>query len=81
MTAPAAHLAQVVASFARAIAAGEMTVVPAIADVFASADRNTVIALSELQDLASLCDDRHLPNEAARIRRWVNWPGGSGGNS
>jgi hypothetical protein len=29
------------------------------------------IDVAELQALAGICDDAHLPIEAARIRRWI----------
>ncbi len=60
------HLAMVIESLAWMIADGTLTLVP---DMWA--DDGQVIDIQELQRLAALCDDRHLPIEAARIRRWL----------
>ena len=44
-------------------------IVAALADAIAAGDVEPSIA--ELRALAQLCDQRHLPLEAARIRRWL----------
>lgn len=62
----AAYLRNVVECLARQIAEGET---PIVDDMFTEAN---AIDLEEMRRLAALCDERGLPAEAARIRRWLN---------
>jgi hypothetical protein len=62
------HLQTVVECLANQIADGST---PIVDDLFTHPDRDA-IDLEEMRRLAQLCEDRHLPIEAARIRRWLS---------
>ncbi len=58
-------LQEIVAGLAQQIADGSL---PIVDNMFTEPH---AIDLEEMARLARLCDDRHLPREAARIRRWL----------
>lgn len=60
-------LAEIVACLAHQIADGFSPIV----DDMVTAPDPYAIDLEEMRRLAQLCEDRHLPIEAARIRRWL----------
>jgi hypothetical protein len=62
-----ATLPEIVACLARQIAEG---FTPVVDDMATHPNRNA-IDRAEMQRLADLCDARHFPVEAARIRRWL----------
>jgi hypothetical protein len=65
------QLADVVTGLAWMIAVGDLDLVPREIDTLQTSDPNKAISIENLQEIAQLCDARHLPMEAARIRRWL----------